>query len=476
MKNLEEKRKDSGAMYRWMNPVSWAAFGVLALTLSGWTSTAMGQTLQVAASFDIVSPQAIDTGDLNGDTHLDFVIASPLTSAVVVLQGDGQGGFAAPRYFDCPFPFHLALDDINDDGALDLITANFLDSSLGILLGDGAGNFGSLTLIDTGGAPHAVDTGDFNGDGLRDLVFADHGQGHVSWFPGDGAGGFGAPQLVTNQASASHVLVADLDRDGVDDLAITTSQSSSFGLFYGDGLGGFPLAVPYDLGIDDSLWDIAARDLNGDETLDLVIPCPNADAVAVFVSSSNFTYSPPHFPTVGNWPQATRVEDLDNDGEFDLITANVDGGTVSVNRGIGGGAFESPTNFPCGVESVSVVYGDFREDGLIDVVVANLNSGSVVLLVNDGDSRPTLQRGDLDGDGVVFLGDAVSLLSYLFGPESQLQCPDAGDVDDNGAIELSDVIQLLSGLFGGPSAFLGMCEADETGDGLDECVFSVSCP
>jgi hypothetical protein len=64
----------------------------------------------------------------------------------------------------------------------------------------------------------------------------------------------------------------------------------------------------------------------------------------------------------------------------------------------------------------------------------------------------TFVRGETNGDGSFDLGDAVTVLLYLFRGGWAPRCLDAMDADDSGAIDVSDAIFLLRSLFLGGSA------------------------
>jgi hypothetical protein len=79
-------------------------------------------------------------------------------------------------------------------------------------------------------------------------------------------------------------------------------------------------------------------------------------------------------------------------------------------------------------------------------------SGSVNYGVEAGFVHASqVDRGDVNVDGIVNLGDVVYLISYLYkgGPEP---CPvEAGDVTCDGIVDLGDVVFLVSYLYkGGP--------------------------
>lgn len=110
---------------------------------------------------------------------------------------------------------------------------------------------------------------------------------------------------------------------------------------------------------------------------------------------------------------------------------------------------------------------------------ALFHSGAVFLFELDSVSGATFERGDVNGDRSVNLGDAITLLESLFGDPS-ITCAKAADVTDSGTVDLADVISLLSYLYSGTSSTLAFpgpfgCGFDPTPDGLS-CERVVSCP
>src|SRR5262249_29398817 len=79
--------------------------------------------------------------------------------------------------------------------------------------------------------------------------------------------------------------------------------------------------------------------------------------------------------------------DLRHNGILDLIAAgNTDtGGGVSVRLGNGGGTFSAPGDYFPGGGPASIDLGDFRGDGKLDLAVASSGSGTVGILLANGD-------------------------------------------------------------------------------------------
>ncbi len=121
--------------------------------------------------------------------------------------------------------------------------------------------------------------------------------------------------------------------------------------------------------------------------------------------------------------------------------------------------------------------GDPRDDDLdVDTVPGYL----------DADEKPApivFARGDANADGRVDIGDAISVLGYLFGAagggaKAQVaQCLDAADANDDARLDIADAIKILGHLFARagplPEPF-GRCGVDPTEDGLD-CLQFMPC-
>lgn len=86
------------------------------------------------------------------------------------------------------------------------------------------------------------------------------------------------------------------------------------------------------------------------------------------------------------------------------------------------------------------------------------------------------RRGDVNGDGVVDLGDAIGTLGALFGGVAT-GCSDSLDANDDGSLDVADAVFLLSYLFSSgssPSAPFLDCDIDPTEDTLP-CVAGPGC-
>jgi hypothetical protein len=90
----------------------------------------------------------------------------------------------------------------------------------------------------------------------------------------------------------------------------------------------------------------------------------------------------------------------------------------------------------------------------------------------------SFRRGYINGDAVVNVADAVSLLGYLFAFKPPPACLDAGDVNDDGKVNIADAVSLLGYLFASrppPAAPFAACDSDPTPDDVTCDAVPVQC-
>ncbi|MEW6128153.1 MAG: VCBS repeat-containing protein [Acidobacteriota bacterium] len=170
-------------------------------------------------------------GDVDGDKHLDAVIAntgsgdefSPEPGKVVVLGGDGKGTFNKLSQTTVPLGTRwVALGDLNGDGRDDL-TLNHSGGQLSTLLNQGGGKFAAGSSYDLNTNAFAVNLADVNQDKRNDLIVATVDSvtvllnGKNRFAPAPGSPFRAGP-------GAYHLAVGDVNRDGKPDIAASSFE------------------------------------------------------------------------------------------------------------------------------------------------------------------------------------------------------------------------------------------------------------
>ncbi len=136
---------------------------------------------------------------------------------------------------------------------------------------------------------------------------------------------------------------------------------------------------------------MVAGDFTGDGKLDLAVATGTANTVSILLGNGDGTFqSAVHYP-VGNNPDAIVAGDFTGGGKLDLAVANAYDNTVSVLVGNGDGTFRPAVEHPVGLNYPgengpdAIVAGDFTGDGRLDLAIANYNTGTVSILLGNGD-------------------------------------------------------------------------------------------
>jgi hypothetical protein len=210
--------------------------------------------------------------DLDGDGDLDIVTGDQDAGAIAVLLGDGRGGFApapgSPVAAGEGF-YPLAVGDLDGDGRPDLAAPDIVGDRLVLLRGDGAGGFTPFpgSPIATRARPFHVALADLDGDGSLDLVVSHDDSDRLGVWLGDGEGGVRPAPSAELTPGAWKVAVTDLDGDGHPDLA-GGGRDDRVHLALGAGDGTFRPGPALEAG--DGPWTVLAADLDGDGRTDLL--------------------------------------------------------------------------------------------------------------------------------------------------------------------------------------------------------------
>lgn len=304
-------------------------------------------------------------------------------------------------------PRWVTVADVNHDGNPDLVVANDEDETITVLLGDGKGAFHPSpgSPFAAGHLPNDIAAADMNGDGILDLVIANHQSPYLTVLLGDGKGGFrpapGSPFDVHSNPHPHGVVVADFNGDGKADAVTDSWGSNQIELLLGDGTGRLR--------------------------------------------------TPGRYFAVGHRPyERLRSADFNHDGIPDVVTSNLDDGTVSILLGDGKGGFRNAAGspFPAGAKPWQIAVDDFDGDGNPDLIlipyqrdIASPKENAVTVLLGDGKGgfKPMtgspfslegcrgpngVAAGDLRGDGsraiVVTCAESRSLSVFERGHDRKI--------------------------------------------------------
>jgi hypothetical protein len=211
--------------------------------------------------FNLFTDQGInyvETGDVNGDSYSDIIIASNNGKFWGILYNDGTGNFSEPIYSNVDYyPTDLKCGDLDNDGRDDIVLA-----SLEVEI---------YYSTDTGFVYHPIGYGedqvalaDFDLDSDLDIVGnAGFGYTLLTFYENTGSQEFIIHEYTDFQTNLGSLNIADIDNDSLTDIVM--ESGISLYIFYNEG--NYSLTGPSILAIDPVAYvhhfDFADFDGNG---------------------------------------------------------------------------------------------------------------------------------------------------------------------------------------------------------------------
>jgi hypothetical protein len=336
----------------------------------------------------------------------------------------------------------------------------------------GSRSFDRWTPLEDSGATSAnVSIGDLDADGHLDilLVKGRHWPLENLVLLGDGAGGFRRSYPLGAPADRSYSgALVDLDGDGDLDVVVSNDDPDPKRVHLNDGSGRFSMGDTFGRG-EWSTRHLRIGDLNGDGLPDAVLANrygsrEGPSYVCLGEAGGRFR-TECRVVTLGS---ATTIvpEDLDGDGDLDLVVPHRDGGQSFVYHNDGSGAFDERVPFgPADASIRSALPLHLDDDGIMDLVVIDEATGPAVFHGREdgsyGDGEPlgsatarpySLATADVDGNGRtdVLIGfvEAPPVVWFNDGPQERVSVSfgDAlgtaygfavGDLDEDGLMDVA---------------------------------------
>jgi hypothetical protein len=291
---------------------------------------------------------------------------------------------------------------------------NNAEGTLTVMLNDGAGGLVTRAPLLVGSLPWSLAAADFNRDGVPDLgVVANTTDVHVLVGNGDGTFQSTPTHPTLNSGAARAIVAGDFDHDGAPDLIVASISQPGGALLLGNGDATFS-GASFALASGRFLTN---EDLDGDGEQDLVILRPERDQLAVLRGSATGSFQLESTQLVGHEPVWATLGDFNNDGFTDVATANQGNPHASIPSGSVSMLLGAPTGFYTPSRTMfgeyvmpAFVADDFDVDGHLDLAVAQQESPGgydVKMLLGNGNGGflPVFKVGGLGAVGEMRSGD-----------------------------------------------------------------------
>lgn len=321
-------------------------------------------------------PRTIRVGDVTGDGALDLAVGFAQSGGsqglFTVLAGQRESGspngaFAATTTTVVgTAPSAIDLGDLDGDDHIDALVADREGGAVFAFYGTGTATpFGSpVTVLETE-APVAALISDTPGLARPQVLIAGHNSGRLVTLAQTAPRTFAAPVDQRIGFLTEAIGLADADNDDIDDLVVVSVLGVELWKGASDGTFAFNESI---VGDDDALDSLVIDDLNGDGKPDVAASASTQDRVTVALNGADVPFTPAPTatvtPTIAATPTATRppgacAGDCNGDGE------------VSINELISG------VNIALGTSAVDSCRAyDSNGDGQVSVneLIAGVNS------------------------------------------------------------------------------------------------------
>jgi len=330
-------------------------------------------------------PVFVYGGDLDNDGDIDLAVARRYTDQVSILFNEGCSTWVSgPTYGVGDYPQFIYGGDLDRNGYIDLAVSNSWSNNITILLNNGDGTFANGGTYAMESFPLELIGKDFNGDGYIDIAVVNGNSNSLSLLFNLGDSTFVDSTYAVGAYPVS-LAGGDLDNDGDIDLAVANQDDNNILILLNNSYGIFIADTAYTTGIKPSF--VYASDFTGDGYMDLAVTNigestanPGNFRVLSNQGDGTFAICPPY--EVGKYPYAISAGDMDNDGDLDLIVANVLSDNFSVFFNQGDGSFVWQKDYGMGGTGFSVCNCDFNCDGDLDLAVGLGFADEVTLMEN----------------------------------------------------------------------------------------------
>lgn len=267
--------------------------------------------------------------------------------------------------------------DLNNDGFDEIVTSTTGNAGrLGFYLNLTNNTYSTFNLIELFGFCKGFAVGDFNNDGWNDLVsiggIDKEARIHIN-----NSGTISPGTLLDSNVSIqiNDVVVADFDGNSSDDIVIIGQHSIDY--YRNNGSGSFTKEIILSTSTSPrslECLDLATEDMDNDGDMDLIVG--ETEGLVVYENNGNAIFSPNYYSVIPEIYFLIHPFDIDNDGDMDVIGQN-NSGQIKWFSNDGGGSMTHEDTLSHIPNLMSLNTIDHNNDGLEDIYVSYNNHISI---------------------------------------------------------------------------------------------------
>ena len=318
----------------------------------------------------------------------------------------------SPRFFELGFRLReLVLTDLNSDNLPDVIVASEFANQVLVLYNLGGAAFSNPIPIPVGQNPMGVSVADMDGDGDKDVVVTNSNSNSISTIINEGGDEFVVKNSYLTGTYPADCVTINLDHQVLPDCAVLNGLSNNISIFVNSGSGSLSLLTTTPIGV--AANGILAEDMDSDGDQDLIISC-ESPGLQVLINDGDGRFTIGEELTVTGVSGGLILGDFDGDLDNDLLVTAVGGlGKVLAFERVGS-LLSYKGEYAVGGYPFRGCAEDLDQDGDLDVALAHDGAGTfqISFLFNNGDGSfcqvadmvefeersVGVYGGDVDGD------------------------------------------------------------------------------
>ena len=287
---------------------------------------------------DISHASGIHACDIDNDGDTDVVACGAHDNEVAFWRNDGGDPIEWTKYSiddEFAYPMDVFTCDIDDDGDIDVLGAAWTESEIALWKNAGGNpiKWVKQTIKSNYPGAHEVYACDFDEDGDYDVFGASAGLNRIDWWRNDG----GIPIQWTEQTigqqfgGARSVFSRDIDDDGEKDVVGAALTDNTISWWCNEG--GDPIAwTEYEITNEfEGAHHVSADDVDGDGDIDVLGAAYFQNEFAWWQNEGGepITWKKQVIDSSSFGAMRVCVDDIDNDGDKDIIGSSSKGNSIS---------------------------------------------------------------------------------------------------------------------------------------------------
>ncbi|MFC2107281.1 FG-GAP-like repeat-containing protein [Bacteroidota bacterium] len=281
--------------------------------------------------------------DVDGDKDNDVISASWIDNKIAWYENtDGNGSFGDQQIISTSTieAHYVYACDIDGDMDIDVLSASYGDNKIAWYENtDGNGNFSEQIIITTTAIQAlCVFAIDLDGDEDNDVLSASRGDNVIAWYENiDGNGTFSGRKIISTSVDGPFsVYACDIDSDGDNDVLSASEMDNKIAWYEntnGNGSFGLQKIISTDAGGAEVVY---ACDIDNDGDFDVLSACYWDDKIAWYENTDgNGDFSEEQIISSTVYGAfSVYALDLDSDGDLDVLSAAIDGNKVDWYRNL----------------------------------------------------------------------------------------------------------------------------------------------